>query len=154
MLPARPRKITSESGLRTDVRGDTKEAVILIPSLLPEAACLRSSPEQVDFRWGAGALGAMSYEMGDYKLGEKYQGAQNWWAHFQDTRQLQGYPLSIAGIPASDTKGAFYACDSKGRFGTECHCEYGAGRRTSFLPQVAEAPPSLEVAMMLQDILR
>lgn len=95
VLPSQPRRILDPRGLKTDVSGDTPEAVILIPSLLPEAACTRSSPERADFRWGASALGSMGYEMKDYKPGEKLQGAQNWWAHFVDTHQLQDWLVAL-----------------------------------------------------------
>ncbi|CAK9066331.1 unnamed protein product [Durusdinium trenchii] len=155
VLPQRPRPVKDAQGLKTDVRGATEEAVILIPSLPPEAACTRSSPERVDFRWGAGALGSMGFQRKDYKLGQEQQGAQNWWAHFVDTHQLQDYPLSIAGVPASEASKASYSCSQKDEFGSECDCEYGKARRTSFLSQVEGAPgPNFEVAMMLQNLLR
>ncbi|CAE6943408.1 Nup358 [Symbiodinium sp. CCMP2592] len=136
ILPTRPRRISEPSGLQTNVKSDTREAVILIPSLPPEASCMRSLPEQVDWRWGAAALGSMAYEAGEYKLGEKLQGAQNWWAHFADTGQLQEYPLSIAGVPSTETEGT-RACDRRDNFGKTCRCvdaahqaeaeAYGAG---------------------------
>lgn len=154
VLPSHPRRILNPSGLKTDVSGDTPEAVILIPSLLPEAACTRSSPERVDFRWGASALGSMGYEMKDYKPGEKFQGAQNWWAHFVDTHQLQDYPLSIAGVPASDAKKALYSCNKREGFGRQCTCKYGASRRLGFLEADLEAGPRFDVAMMLRKMLR
>eukprot|EP00435_Cladocopium_sp_Y103_P069337 s648_g33.t1 len=172
VLPSHPRRILDPKGLKTDVSGDTPEAVILIPSLLPEAACTRSSPERVDFRWGASALGSMGYEMKDYKPGEKFQGAQNWWAHFVDTHQLQDwlvalvcfaflflkfdddhtllsclgqsqdYPLSIAGVPASDAEKALYSCNKREGFGRQCSCKYGGGgsRRLGFLEAEEEGP--------------
>ena len=37
----------------------------------------------------------MGYEMKDYKPGEKLQGAQNWWAHFVDTHQLQDWLVAL-----------------------------------------------------------
>lgn len=153
VLPSQPRRILDPRGLKTDVSGDTPEAVILIPSLLPEAACTRSSPERADFPWGASALGSMGYEMKDYKPGEKLQGAQNWWAHFVDTHQLQDYPLSIAGVPA-DAEKALYSCNKREGFGRQCSCKYGGGsRRLGFL-EALEAGPHFDVAMMLRKMLR
>ena len=106
VLPKRPHRVSDSTGLQTNVKSDVREAVILIPSLPPEASCMRSLPEQVDWRWGAAALGSIAYEAGEYKMGDKLQGAQNWWAHFVDTGQLQDYPLSIAGVPLH-RKGSF-----------------------------------------------
>ena len=153
VLSSHPKKIVEASGLKTDVAGDTREAVILIPSLLPEAACTRSSPERVDFRWGAGALGSMSSEIKEKDGTSKFQGAQNWWAHFVDTHQLQDYPLSIAGVPAETDKSPS-SCSKREGFGSTCSCKYTAPNRRlqSFLEQ--EAGPHFDVAMMLRNMLR
>ena len=116
---------------------------------------MRSLPEQVDWRWGAAALGAMAYEADDYKLGDKLQGAQNWWAHFADTGQLQDYPLSIAGTPASDASatGGSQACDQREKFGKTCNCIAGS-REVAFVSEAHAAAPASEVGLMIQNLLQ
>mmetsp|Transcript_32102 Transcript_32102/g.73911 ORF Transcript_32102/g.73911 Transcript_32102/m.73911 type:complete len:595 (-) Transcript_32102:288-2072(-) len=152
VLGKRPRPVTRQDGLKTDVRADVHEAVVLIPSLPPQSACQRSLPELVDWRWGAAALGSMAYEQDDYKLGQELQGAQNWWAHFANTGQLQGYPLSIAGVPAAKAANSSYACDRRDKFGGSCDCQVGSS--TARLLQTNSATPSTEVGLMAQALSR
>jgi len=104
------------------VGGTVSEAVILLPGLPPEAACLRSSVEAVDWSFGAAALGAMREEMGRGAQDAELEGAQNWWAHFADTGQDQGYPLSIAGISRAKLQDAPLTCNKRGRFPEDCQC--------------------------------
>lgn len=109
---------------------------------------MRSLPEQVDWRWGAAALGSIAYEAGEYKMGDKLQGAQNWWAHFVDTGQLQDYPLSIAGVPSTE-KEASRVCDRRDKFGKTCSCD--ATSQDSASPSHAASPGS-EVGLMIQTL--
>ena len=92
----------------------------------------------------------MAYEENEYKLGDNLQGAQNWWAHFADTGQLQDYPLSIAGVPASGAEGP-QVCDQRDKFGTSCNCVDASLRHD---PQADAAAPSSEVGLMVQKLLR
>merc|ERR1719464_444441 len=103
-LAARPAPVKDPRGLRTDVPGDVAEAVMLLPSLSNEGSCLRSSIEQPDWQWGSNALAAIASELGQNGPGAKFDGAQNWWSNFVDTQQNAGYPMSIAGIPASEMR--------------------------------------------------
>jgi len=131
VLPARPAPITDPKGLRSNVPGDAQSAVIYQPSLSPDASCRRSSIEAVDWNWGASALGSMAAELGG--AGAKYAGAQNWWAHFADTQQQQGYPLSIAGVPSSEMPHD-YTCNTDDHL--SCSCGGSAP------PAPAPAPPA------------
>lgn len=127
IVDPRPRAVTDPRGLKSNVRGDVPEAVILQPSVPPEAACLRSSVEWVNWQFGADALGAMAAQLGEYGHGGKFEGAQNWWAHFKDTKQMQNYPLSICGVPKADLKDV-YDCEKPGSYGEACKVREG-GRR-------------------------
>jgi len=123
-LEPRPRRVSDQRGLATDVKGDVPEAVILQPSVPPEAACLRSSIEWVNWQFGADALGAMAAELGESGPGGKFEGAQNWWAHFDNTRQYQDYPMSIAGVPPSRMDDR-YNCNTPASFGEACRMPSG-----------------------------
>merc|ERR1712187_128351 len=101
VLPAHPRPVRDPRGLKTNVPKDVREAVILQPSLLPEAACLRSSIEEINWQFGAYALAAMAT---DSIQSGPLRGAQNWWSHFANTFQYANYPLSIAGVPLSQMR--------------------------------------------------
>lgn len=118
-LPARPTPVKDPRGLRTDVRGDVAEAVILEPSLSLEASCLRASIEAVNWQFGSNALAAMARELGQDGPGGQFEGAQNWWVHFADTGQNAGYPLSVAGIDASKMTEALN-CNDASRFSCQC----------------------------------
>jgi len=131
-LPPRPKAVKDPRGLQTNVPGDVTEAVILQPSLSTEAACLRSSIEAVNWQFGANALGAMAHELGQDGAGQPLEGAQNWWAHFTDTKQNAGYPLSIAGVPGANIKAAL-KCNTPGSF--TCSCQ--AQRRDEVLGRAA-----------------
>ncbi|CAE7770155.1 unnamed protein product [Symbiodinium sp. CCMP2592] len=120
-LPPRPMPVTNPRGLRTDVPGDVEEAVIHQPGLTPEATCLRSSVEQVTWQWGADALAAMAQELGEGGKGARFEGAQNWWSAFADTRQNSGnYPPSIMGVEGK-SMGERLNCSTPGTF--TCACE-------------------------------
>jgi len=101
-LTAKPNRVNDVRGLRTDVRGDVTEAVILQPALQPTFACQRSSLESVNWEWGSNAFGSIAAEMGQSGPGQSFEGAQNWWAHFANTGQYQWYPISIMGVPSSE----------------------------------------------------
>lgn len=118
-LPARPHPVKDPRGLRTDVPGDVTEAVILQPGLSPEGACLRASIELPNWQFGANALGAMARELGEDEPGSNFAGAQSWWAHFADTQQNAGYPLSIAGVPTKEMTEAL-TCNTAGSFTCSC----------------------------------
>jgi len=120
----RPQRVTDPRGLATDVRGDVPEAVILQPSVPPEAACLRSSVEWVNWQFGADALGAMAAELGQSGPGQPLEGAQNWWAHFHNTEQYQDYPMSIAGVPLSSMDND-YTCSHPNNRGVACRMPGG-----------------------------
>jgi len=122
----RPRRVTDPRGLKTDVPGDVPEAVILQPSVPPEASCLRSSIEWVNWQFGANALGAMAAQLGENGPGQRFDGAQNWWAHFHNTEQYQDYPMSIAGVPLSQVDHA-YTCNTPDTYGEQC--TMSGGRR-------------------------
>lgn len=129
-LPARPKVVEDPRGLATDVAGDVKEAVIHTPGLSPEAACSQASVEPVDWQFGPVALGAMAQELEGSAGGapdSQFEGAQNWWSHFVDTEQYQGYPLSIAGVPADRIKPS--TCDTKATF--SCACKRDSQMNTS-----------------------
>lgn len=125
VLPARPRPVQDPRGLQTDVRGDVPEAVIHQPSLPPESACLRSSIEWVNWQFGADALGAMAHQLNQFAPGGLYAGAQNWWAHFYDTKQGSDasgnsiYPMSIAGVPL-ETLDKNGGCSTDSQFTCKC----------------------------------
>jgi len=123
----RPRRVADPRGLATDIRGDVPEAVILQPSVPPEASCLRSSIEWVNWQFGANALGAMAAELGQNGPGQPLEGAQNWWAHFDNTEQYQDYPMSIAGVPLANMDKA-YNCNTPNSWNREA-CEMPGGRR-------------------------
>jgi hypothetical protein len=121
VLPARPRKITEVNGLRSDVRGDTKEAVILQPSLPKEASCLRSSVEATNWAFGSEALASMASHLGEMDgLHGRFAGAQNWWEHFADTGQYQDYPISIMGVPKDIVKSQEYTCNGPDTWRCDC----------------------------------
>merc|ERR1719277_362345 len=120
----RPRRVSDPCGLATDVLGDVPEAVILQPSVPPEAACLRSSDEWVNWQFGADALGAMATELEQSGPGQPLEGAQNWWAHFSNTGQYQDYPMSIAGVPVSDMVHE-YNCNSADKYSGACRLPEG-----------------------------
>jgi hypothetical protein len=127
-VPAKPSPVTDPRGLATDVPGDVKEAVMLQPSLNNEESCLRSSIEMMDWQFGSNALASLAGELGLNAPGSTYEGAQNWWTHFVDTKQNAGYPPSIAGIPKSEMKEVL-TCRSAGA--STCSCE--AARRNAAL---------------------
>lgn len=127
-LPARPAPVKDPRGLRTDVAGDVAEAVILQPSLPPENSCLRASVEQVNWQFGADALGAIANELGQDGPGQPFEGAQNWWSKFSDTQQNQGYPMTIAGVERSEMPSGL-TCNVPGTF--TCSC--AAKRRDAIL---------------------
>lgn len=106
VLPPRPKPVTDKRGLVTNVPGDVAEAVIYQPSLLPEASCLRSSIEPVNWQFGSDAFGSIAFQLNKWQPGKAFEGAQNWWAHFSDTQQYANYPPSIAGRPPSSLKAA------------------------------------------------
>lgn len=118
-LPSNPRPVTNPAGLKTDVEGHVPEAVILQPSSNPSMACQRSSIEQINWEWGAGALGSMAFEMGENRRGGALEGAQNWWAHFANTGQYANYPISISGVPSSELSQGW--CKERGAWSCECH---------------------------------
>merc|ERR1712127_969960 len=95
------------------------EAVILQPSVPPEAACLRSSIEWLNWQFGSEALGAMAAELGESGPGGSLEGAQNWWANFHNTGQYQNYPMSIAGVPTASVLDV-YDFNTPGSFGEAC----------------------------------
>mmetsp|Transcript_122890 Transcript_122890/g.319569 ORF Transcript_122890/g.319569 Transcript_122890/m.319569 type:complete len:1137 (-) Transcript_122890:122-3532(-) len=142
-LRKRPDAVTDPAGLETDVRGDVHEAVILQPSVPPEAACLRASIEAPNFQFGADALGAMAAQLGEYSPGGALEGAQNWWAHFADTEQYQDYPLSIAGVPKSQLleEEAAMDCNQLGKFGCDCKLPPKARRLEASAEQKPQAIP-------------
>lgn len=147
VLVKRPRAVVHPGGLATDVRGNVPEAVILQPSVPPEAACLRSSFESINFQFGADALGAMATELGENGRGGVFEGAQNWWAHFADTEQYQQYPLSIAGVPWQSLQDT-YRCNRDGTFTGNCKMQSGGGTRrlNETIPRrskVEEASPNV-----------
>ena len=118
-LPPRPQVVQDPRGLRTDVPGDVAEAVVLQPSLSAEAACLRSSVEQVTWQWGADALAAMAQQLGEAGPGSKFEGTQNWWSSFSDTLQYAGYPPSIMGLEAQNMTEAL-TCNTGDTFSCSC----------------------------------
>jgi len=144
-LVARPRAVTDKQGLQTDVRGTVPEAVILQPSMPPEAACLRSSIEAVNIQFGADALGAMASQLGANGPGGELEGAQNWWSSFADTGQYQQYPLSIAGIPMS-TISEQYLCNTVDTYSCDCKANHrnlaaqGNSTRRLTLKQPQDSP--------------
>merc|ERR1719436_1594153 len=113
-LPAKPATITDPRGLSSDVRGDVKDAVILLPGLKPDNACLRAQPEATIWSFASNALGAMAYELDEYKVGGKLEGAQNFWAHYKSTQWDDCYPISIIGVGPSRLPAASdYTCNLK-----------------------------------------
>jgi len=140
-LQPRPRPVTDPSGLATDVPGHAEEAVILQPSLPPEAACLAASIQSVNWQFGSNALGSMAAELGASEPGSALEGAQNWWASFADTRQrADSYPLSIAGLPSAELSEQ-YTCNSPATFSTQCRQK---GSRRALL----EASSQMSVASL------
>eukprot|EP00438_Fugacium_kawagutii_P028307 Skav219882 [mRNA] locus=scaffold777:399809:400489:- [translate_table: standard] len=127
-LPPRPTAVKDPRGLRTDVSGDVAEAVILQPSLSPEAVCLRSSLELVTWQWGTDALAAMAQELGEIGPGSKFEGVQNWWSNFADTGQNANYPPSIMGL---ETKNMTERLDCNDESTFACSC--AARRREEIL---------------------
>lgn len=124
-LAARPNPVKDPRGLKTDVPGDVAEAVMLLPSLSPEASCLRSSIECVNWQFGSNALAAIVNELGEDVPGGEFWGAQNWWTAFADTHQNANYPLSIAGVDASTMKEqASLNCNRDGTFSCQCAADY------------------------------
>jgi hypothetical protein len=127
VLPAKPAKITDPRGLGSDVRGDVKDAVILLPGLKPDNACLRAQPEAMIWSFSSNALGAMAYELNEYQPGGKLEGAQNFWAHYKSTQWDDDYPLSICGVGASKMpKASEYTCNLKDETSEEwstCQCK-------------------------------
>jgi len=120
ILAPRPRPVKDPRGLRTDVRGDVKEAVILQPGMPPEAACLRASIESVNWAFGSQALGSMAYELDmDTGAGSQLAGAHNWWMAFDDTKQYADYPISIMGVPSKEMPQQ-HTCNSKETFSCTC----------------------------------
>ncbi|CAJ1342165.1 unnamed protein product [Effrenium voratum] len=105
-----------------DVKGDVPEAVILQPSLSAEAACLRSSVEQVTWQWGSDALAAMAEELGETGPGTRFEGTQNWWSSFTDTQQNANYPASIMGLEAKNMTETYH-CNVPGSFSCDCAVE-------------------------------
>lgn len=118
-VPARPTPVRDPRGLKTDVPGDVVEAVMLQPSLSPEASCLRASIERVNWQFGANALASIALELGENGSGKRYEGAQNWWSHFVDTKQNAGYPMSVAGVP-QNTMTEPLACSTPETFTCAC----------------------------------
>ncbi|CAE7394096.1 Ranbp2 [Symbiodinium natans] len=131
-LTTRPTPVTNPRGLRTDVPGDVEEALIHQPSLSPEAACLRSSVEQVTWQWGSDALAAMAQELKETGKGSRFEGSQNWWAAFADTQQNANYPPSIMGREVKNMSERL-DCNVPGTF--TCACE--AERRREILARPA-----------------
>jgi len=127
-LQKAPIPVKDPRGLKTDVPGDVHEAVMLQPSELPEAACLRSSIQPFDAVYGADALGAMASELGEGGPGGSLEGAQNFWSAFADTgQQHKDYPLSIAGVPTDEIFKAD-KCNTKSTWGdndNSCTCNTG-----------------------------
>mmetsp|Transcript_126491 Transcript_126491/g.300407 ORF Transcript_126491/g.300407 Transcript_126491/m.300407 type:complete len:524 (-) Transcript_126491:146-1717(-) len=121
-LGPRPAPVTDVRGLKTDVKGDVPEAVILQPSLSAEAACLRSSVEQVTWQWGSDALAAMAEELGETGPGTRFEGTQNWWSSFTDTQQNANYPASIMGLEAKNMTETYH-CNVPGSFSCDCAVE-------------------------------
>jgi len=119
VLPPRPKPVTNPAGLKTDVRGDVDEAVILQPSVPPAESCMRSSIEPVDWQFGSAALGAMACETGQGNTVSRWAGAQNWWTHFTDLKHYADYPMSISGLPF-DSLNYTYTCNTEGNFSCSC----------------------------------
>jgi len=92
---------------------------MLQPSLSPEASCLRASIERVNWQFGANALASIALELGENGSGKRYEGAQNWWSHFVDTKQNAGYPMSVAGVP-QNTMTEPLACSTPETFTCAC----------------------------------
>jgi len=121
-LAARPIPVSNPEGLKTDVADSVAEAVIFMPGLQPEAACLRASCEAVDaYPFGASALGALADELSaTSSSNDAFEGALNWWTHYADTKQMADtYPLSIAGLPPSMLF-TQYDCNTPSHFGAAC----------------------------------
>lgn len=139
VLAPRPKPVQDPNGLRTDVRGDVVEAVMLQPSVPPEASCLRSSIEQVNWQFGSDALGSIAAQTGDNQPGRKFEGAQNWWSYFVDTQQYSNYPMSMAGLPRGDLPQQ-YNCNAPGTF--SCQCSIGPSPPPPAPPGPGPSPPS------------
>eukprot|EP00746_Dinoflagellata_sp_MGD_P122164 gnl/MRDRNA2_/MRDRNA2_57118_c0_seq1.p1 gnl/MRDRNA2_/MRDRNA2_57118_c0~~gnl/MRDRNA2_/MRDRNA2_57118_c0_seq1.p1 ORF type:complete len:585 (+),score=99.89 gnl/MRDRNA2_/MRDRNA2_57118_c0_seq1:248-1756(+) len=138
IVPARPQPVKDPAGLQTDVRGDVVEAVMLQPSVPPEASCLRSSIEEVNWEFGSNALGSIASEAGSNKPGGKFEGAQNWWSHFVDTQQYHDYPITISGVPTKSVAQQ-YSCNSPGTF--SCQCQLGPSPPPGPSPPAPPPPP-------------
>lgn len=115
----RPRAVTDPEGLDTDVRGHVKEALILQAGLTSEESCLRSSGEEVNWAFGSEALGSMAFELGESGSG-RFEGAQNWWNHFGDTQQYQGYPITIMGIDKEIIRSVPLTCNTPETWTCDC----------------------------------
>jgi len=131
VLAAKPKKITDKNGLKTDVPGDVKESVILMPGLSNEAACNRAKPEppldpqhkEDASKFSASALGAMATELGPTGPKGKFHGAHNFWHHFSTTGQYQDYPVSVAGVEKPNPDPTKYPCNTKAALGSDCKCK-------------------------------
>jgi len=121
VLPPKPRPVSNPAGLKTDVRGNVDEAVILQPSVPPAESCTRSSIEAVNWEFGSTALGSMAWQTGQANSGSALAGAHNWWTSFADLKHYDqaNYPLSIAGVPLNKI-GYNYTCNTKGTFSCSC----------------------------------
>jgi len=140
-IPARPAPVKDPRGLQTDVPGDVAEAVVLMPGFPAEAACLRSSIEEVNWAWGSSALGSIATELGQNGPGGRMEGAQNWWSHFADTGQYAGYAPTIAGVALP--KGSTYSCDSA--VSATCSCRH---HREAHSPPSTAAPAAQRPSAM------
>jgi len=121
-IPARPTPVKDPRGLRTDVPGDVAEAVMLQPGLSAEASCLRASIEQVNWQFGSDALAAMASQLRKGGSVDQFDGAQNWWLAFADTKQNAGYPISIAGVQ-NTTMSEALTCNDATDFSCSCQSQ-------------------------------
>lgn len=155
-LDPRPCPVHDKRGLVSDVAGDVKESVLLLPSVLPEGACLRSvieDPKESAGIWAGIPLAAMAEQLGG---GEDFDGIHNWWMHFDDTKQNQDYPLSIAGVPPEKQT---FECQSRASFGCDCSTGregettlHACGGQSDALPPLA-APTRLGRKVLLAGTL-
>jgi len=137
-LVPRPRPVTDPQGLSTDIRGAVKEAVILQPSLNSEESCLRSTPETVNWAFGSEALASMAHELGEMSGRHgRFAGAQNWWNHFVDTEQLQGYGPSIMGVPKEEVASQEYTCNAPDTWACGCSAAPKETEREALDEQIA-----------------